>query len=268
MKKPASFLLVLGLILVSAPVRPDPEDDLAILAAAYPGAFEIDGERGLRFPGGILIPYDDGKEKDFAALLDDPDLEDMLSLPYPLGEAGMFPARNYDPGRFRPHAFFRALYGGSEEEVRARLRPVQWMPSLGGPRLLMSTRFGVDTKLEAVIAGLETLGPEYRRYLLPPGGGFNYRPIAGSRRLSAHSFGIAVDIAVGPSHYWQWEPRGAEEYRNAIPQAIVAIFEKQGFIWGGKWYHFDTMHFEYRPELILKARLSAHPVSQPGRRAR
>jgi hypothetical protein len=35
-----------------------------------------------------------------------------------------------------------------------------------------------------------------------------------------------------------------------MPYEIVDIFEKQGFIWGGKWYHFDTMHFEYRPELL------------------
>mgnify|MGYP002637708491 CR=1 FL=1 len=26
-----------------------------------------------------------------------------------------------------------------------------------------------------------------------------------------------------------------------------------GFIWGGRWFHYDTMHFEYRPELL-------HPV--------
>jgi hypothetical protein len=31
---------------------------------------------------------------------------------------------------------------------------------------------------------------------------------------------------------------------------IVAIFERHGFIWGGRWSHFDTMHFEYRPELL------------------
>ncbi len=31
---------------------------------------------------------------------------------------------------------------------------------------------------------------------------------------------------------------------------IVRIFEKHGFIWNGYWYHFDTMHFEYRPELL------------------
>jgi hypothetical protein len=63
-----------------------------------------------------------------------------------------------------------------------------------------------------------------------------------------------VDIATGPSHYWLWERTGAGEYKNSIPRAIVEIFEKHGFIWGGAWYHFDTMHFEYRPELLLKAR--------------
>jgi hypothetical protein len=39
-------------------------------------------------------------------------------------------------------------------------------------------------------------------------------------------------------------------YRNRIPHRIVEIFERHGFIWGGKWYHYDTMHFEYRPELL------------------
>ena len=31
---------------------------------------------------------------------------------------------------------------------------------------------------------------------------------------------------------------------------LVNIFEKNGFIWGGRWYHYDTMHFEYRPEMF------------------
>ena len=39
-----------------------------------------------------------------------------------------------------------------------------------------------------------------------------------------------------------------------MPQAIVAAFARQGFIWGGAWRHFDTMHFEYRPELLPLAR--------------
>ena len=30
----------------------------------------------------------------------------------------------------------------------------------------------------------------------------------------------------------------------------VDAFEAEGFIWGGRWLHYDTMHFEYRPELL------------------
>ena len=38
-------------------------------------------------------------------------------------------------------------------------------------------------------------------------------------------------------------------WKNRIPQEIVDAFEAEGFIWGGRWAHYDTMHFEYRPEL-------------------
>jgi hypothetical protein len=37
------------------------------------------------------------------------------------------------------------------------------------------------------------------------------------------------------------------------PSVVVEIFEKHGFVWGGKWYHFDNMHFEYRPEIIYSS---------------
>ena len=92
-----------------------------------------------------------------------------------------------------------------------------------------------------------------------PGGTYNWRVIANTNRLSPHSFGMTIDINVEQSHYWQWDLKAkgksiAEEalptYRNNIPWEIVLIFEKYGFIWGGKWYHYDTMHFEYCPELL------------------
>ncbi len=47
-------------------------------------------------------------------------------------------------------------------------------------------------------------------------------------------------LAIGETPRW----------RNRIPVEIVRIFERHGFIWGGAWYHYDTMHFEYRPELL------------------
>jgi hypothetical protein len=91
-----------------------------------------------------------------------------------------------------------------------------------------------------------------------PAGTFSYRTIAGTNRLSPHSFGIAIDIDITYADYWRWDidegdgDNGELRYRNRIPMEIVEIFEKNGFIWGGKWYHYDTMHFEYRPELLVK----------------
>ena len=43
------------------------------------------------------------------------------------------------------------------------------------------------------------------------------------------------------------------QYKNRFPRKLVDIFERHGFIWGGAWYHYDTMHFEFRPELLRYA---------------
>jgi uncharacterized protein involved in tellurium resistance len=94
------------------------------------------------------------------------------------------------------------------------------------------------------------------------GGSFNWRMIAGTERLGAHSFGIAVDFNRALGGYWRGS--GAVEdnvgdnfgdYANRYPEVLVRQMERFGFIWGGKWHHFDGMRFEYRPELILYARL-------------
>jgi hypothetical protein len=71
-----------------------------------------------------------------------------------------------------------------------------------------------------------------------------------------HSYGMTIDINVKNSNYWQWDCKCKNEeatlsHRNQIPLKLVSIFEKYGFIWGGNWKHYDTMHFEYRPELFL-----------------
>ena len=77
-----------------------------------------------------------------------------------------------------------------------------------------------------------------------------------ANRLSAHSYGMTIDIGGNYKTYWLWAKPGAKEtdnvpYKNKMPHEIVEIFEKHGFIWGGRWYHYDTMHFEYRPEILL-----------------
>jgi hypothetical protein len=64
--------------------------------------------------------------------------------------------------------------------------------------------------------------------------------------------------------YWLWEqPRNNNwmlippEQRWKPPGAVIRAFENEGFIWGGKWHLYDTMHFEYRPELHEIKRLVA-----------
>ena len=62
------------------------------------------------------------------------------------------------------------------------------------------------------------------------------------------------------SAYWRWDPPARlATFQRDWPVEIVEAFERHGFIWGGKWWHYDTMHFEYRPELLLYAR--AHPAA-------
>ena len=35
-----------------------------------------------------------------------------------------------------------------------------------------------------------------------------------------------------------------------MPRTVLKVLEQEGFVWGGRWFHYDTMHFEYRPELL------------------
>ena len=55
------------------------------------------------------------------------------------------------------------------------------------------------------------------------------------RGLSMHAFGLAVDLNVSTNYYGT---------RGKMDPRIVAIFEKWGFAWGGRWSTPDPMHFE------------------------
>ena len=97
--------------------------------------------------------------------------------------------------------------------------------------------------------------PEYVKYM-KQASTFYWRAVRGAQRQSAHSYGIAIDVNTSLSNYWLWSNPGAGElddglkYENRVPREVVRIFEQHGFIWGGRWYHYDTMHFEFRPEFI------------------
>jgi len=236
------------------------------LRSSYPDLeLRREGDR-LVLGDGTSFPFDDGRPKDADELLADPDLFDMFCYAYPIGARtlpgdGGGPGVPYreDPGRIRVQAFFARMYGATETEVKAHLTRVRWIPSSGGPTVGFTRVNGAAEALQRVSDELDQR-PELWPFLVPSGGTFNWRPIAGTSRLSVHSFGAAVDVNVARSDYWHdtvVDEAAEVGYRNRIPAAVVEVFERNGFIWGGWWYHFDTMHFEYRPEILAYARLVA-----------
>lgn len=237
-----------------APARPSGSelDALERLVAAYPAALQRVEGMDLVWRDGTRMPVSDGgAAKSFEQMLRAPDIVDMFAIAYPHGPLSDNPKANSDPGRFRNTAFFNKMYGDCRRgEVAPELVDIVWLPRTSGKRIKVTARNGVADKLKAVVRELDALPDRFTRFLVPVAGTFNCRVIAGTNRLSAHSYGIAIDISVKHANYWRWSKQGARAYRNSVPYEIVEIFEKHGFIWGGKWYHFDTMHFEYRPELL------------------
>ena len=94
---------------------------------------------------------------------------------------------------------------------------------------------------------------------------FNYRNVSGSRNLSKHARGLAVDINTLYNPYIRYskkdgsrivEPATAVKYcdRKAnFPDKITSsdlcykLFVKYGFTWGGAWRTMkDYQHFEYK----------------------
>ena len=242
------------------PVFPGPPPtQLLCLVDAYPDqlstAYWVVGDGwALKWNDGTIMDWDDGRgKKDFETLLNEPDLQDMMSISYPIGTEYEHPDRNDDPGRIRYDPFLRKMYGDSAREVRDRMVRVRWLPRSGGKELGVMSVNGVDKALARVSEEIEKLPRKIRELASKTSGPFNWRIIKGTKRLSAHSFAIALDVAVKHANYWRWtrpDKDGNRPYRNKIPLEIVEVFERHGFIWGGKWYHYDTMHFEYRPELL------------------
>ncbi len=233
-----------------------PEEAGRRLQMAYPDQIVgvVDGQ--VLWRDGKRMAIDDGRgEKSLNELLSSPDLQDIFAIEYPKGDPSP-PPLDADPGRARPEAFFDNMYGNCRKgEVTENLVDVAWMPSRGKTTVKVTRINGVAAQLQAVSAKLDRLPRKFDVYLKPIAGTYACRVIAGTERLSTHGHGIAIDIALKHSHYWRWskpDAAGRYQWKNDIPLEIVRIFEEHGFIWGGRWYHYDTMHFEYRPELLIK----------------
>jgi len=244
----------IGLVYAALAASPGHAATVDDLVRAYPD--ELTGVQGgmLIWRDGTHMAVDDGlAHKTFDEQLRNGSIMDQLRLDYPAGAApGRAPV--LDPGRVRNKAFFNKMYGDCHDgEVAPKLTPVVWLPHSWGRSISITSVNGVDKQLDAVSRELDALPADDKAYLYPLGGTYACRAVADTGQTSMHAWGAAIDINTARSNYWMWMRRGSAmpAYENRIPSDIVAIFERHGFIWGGRWSHFDTMHFEYRPELLV-----------------
>ena len=200
------------------------------------------------------ILYDDKRVKTPAEKIANADIQDMLEQVYPLNDIKKLPEQDCDPGRARVYALLKEVYGSSKGKVQSNLVNVKTLQGY----FQFNKNNGASEAFQKAFNELVPLAQNrqnIRASVFPTSGTFNYRNIAGTNLLSPHSFGIAIDLARNKRDYWKWASRREGEERLAsYPREIVAVFEKYNFIWGGKWGHFDILHFEYRPEIIYKAR--------------
>lgn len=249
--KPWAPLLLLALLpsgSLAAGLTPAQHHAAERLIRAYPTFLSRVEGNVLVWKDGTRMPLERAKASTYTARLDRPGLLDLLDTLYPACQPFAVPVRNEDPGRVRYEPLFRRTYGDSARHVAAHLETVNWF----GQPLRVTRINGAAASLRAVAAEL-VRQPSLLPHTRPSAGAFLWRNVAGTSRLSLHALGAAIDVNTAHADYWLWkgyrEGQAGIRYRNRVPLALVRVFERHRWIWGSRWYHHDTMHFEYRPEL-------------------
>jgi hypothetical protein len=238
----------------AGPARAGDSAALDALVRAYPEQLAGYDATYLIWRDGTRMPLSEGHpDKSFEEMLRHGSILDQIRQSYPAGITPAALVPQGDPGRIRNRAFFDKMYGDCwRGEVAPRLVQVVWLPRSWGHAVEITSVNRVAERLAGVSEELDALPPEMKRYAYPPSGTYSCRTIADTGEPSMHSWGAAIDINAAHADYWFWHGSGEMHH---IPPEIVAIFERHGFVWGGKWVHYDTMHFEYRPELLNTAPL-------------
>lgn len=233
--------------------------DLLCLMMAYP-EYITNIEKGkdkkvyVVMKSGKRILYDDKREKSFNEKLNNADLQDMLEQIYPLTNNGKLMPQNFDPGRIRVYPLFKEVYGNSKQQVEKNLANVKSGYGYSSFNRNNKASEALQSAMKEIV-NITGRNKATYNYVFPTMGTFNYRLISGTNQLSVHSFGIAIDFSTSKWDYWKWANREQGQKRlDLYPKEIVEVMERHNFVWGGKWGHFDIMHYEYRPELVLKAK--------------
>ncbi len=163
--------------------------------------------------------------------------------------------------KYPNYSFYKVVYQGStKKQIIKQLREIKFLnKKIWVHKRLAQALRNVQKKI--IIASKSDRATRLFLYRLGDCWGFNWRVISDSGKLSNHSWGTAIDIVPKgyktKKIYWYWEAYKNEKWmlippekRWAPPKKVVQAFQSEGFIWGGNWHVWDTMHFEYRPELL------------------
>jgi hypothetical protein len=166
------------------------------------------------------------------------------------------------PAPGRSQYFFEELWRiHSRDEAWERMKQINF---LGFPVIV---HYGILKELslveERILKEAKT-NPAVQQWINTLGtvDAWSWRNVANSSSRSYHSYGIAIDLLPknlnGLETYWQWTAQRNIDWRTVPyskryhpPDGVIRAFESFGFIWGGKWPYYDTMHFEYRPDAFI-----------------
>ena len=172
------------------------------------------------------------------------------------------PNRRANPPRRNPDFYDTLWRASTQKEAAANMVRISFFGKNFDVHRDLKDRL---VKIDALVMEAAKTDPQVKEFIDNIGsiGAFNWRNVAATVSRSYHSYGIAIDILPknlrGLATYWQWtsDANNQEWYkvpyekRYHPPMTVVKIFERYGFCWGGKWPLFDTMHFEYRPEIMI-----------------
>lgn len=234
------------------------KQDLLCLMLAYPEhisgiELNVDGLVYVIMNSGKKILYDDKKNKTYDEKISNADLQDSLEQIYPLYDINGVMEEGKDPGRFRCYELFGEVYGKERNKIEENLEKVK----IGYKNYLFNKNNSCSENLINAMNDVKILienKKDIKENIFPCNGTYNYRYIDDMGVLSSHAYGIAIDLAYKQGDYWKWSTKEEGENRIKVyPKELVKIFENNNFIWGGKWNRYDSFHYEYRPELILKS---------------
>jgi hypothetical protein len=97
-------------------------------------------------------------------------------------------------------------------------------------------------------------------YPLRSSGGFNYRTIRNSSKLSQHAFGNAIDINAAQNPMLA---RG-QAVQTDLPPGVGDMAARYNLEWGGTWKRPDAMHFEWKGGNVAPPTAELPPQSLSG----